>query len=77
MTKKLIVLIAITAFIGGMSSAALAKSYRGTVTAVKGDSVTVQVKKRDAKKISVGDSVKLHVKKSAAPSGMSAALTGC
>ena len=77
MTKKLIVLITMTAFIGGMSSAALAKSYKGTVTAVKGDQVTVQVKKKDAKKINVGDSVKLSVKKSSAPAAGADALTGC
>lgn len=75
MAKKLIVLLAVTAFIGGMSSAALAKSYKGTVTAVKGDSVTVQVSKKDAKKISVGDSAKMSIK--GAPSAGGDALTGC
>ncbi|MCD6526447.1 MAG: hypothetical protein J7K75_05620 [Desulfuromonas sp.] len=77
MTKKLIVLIAMTAFIGGMSSAALAKSYKGEVTAVKGNTVTVQVSKKDAKKISVGDKVSMKVKKGAAPAAGSDALTGC
>lgn len=76
MAKKIIVLIAMTAFIAGMSSAALAKSYKGTVTAVKGDQVTVQVKKKDAKKIKVGASVSMKIKK-AAPKAGSDALTGC
>ena len=77
MAKKLIILIAAVAFVGGMSSAALAKSYKGTVTAVKGDAVTVQVKKKDAKKIKVGDSVSMKVKKAAAASAGASALTGC
>lgn len=77
MVKKLIVLIAITAFIGGMSSVALAKSYKGEVTDVKGDSVTVQVSKKDAKKISVGDSVSMKVKSGSAPAAGASALTGC
>ena len=77
MAKKLIVLIAAVAFIGGMSSAALAKSYKGTVTSVKGDQVTVQVKKKDAKKIKEGDSVSMKVKKGAAASSGASALTGC
>ena len=77
MAKKLIVLIAITAFIGGLSSVALAKTYKGTVTQVKKDCVTVQLSKKDAKKIKEGDSVKMKVKKGAAPASGASALTGC
>ncbi len=77
MTKKLIVLIAAVAFVGSMSSVALAKSYKGIVTAVKGDTVTVQVKKKDAKKFDVGDSVKIKLKKAKAASSGASALTGC
>jgi len=76
MTKKLIVLIAMTAFVGGMSSAALAKAYKGTVTAVAGDMVTVQLKAKDAKKVSVGDAASMKIK-SGAPAAGSDALTGC
>lgn len=77
MTKKLIVLLAVTAFIGGMSSAALAKAYKGTVTAVAGDMVTVQLKAKDAKKISVGDAASMKIKKGGAPAAGSDQLTGC
>ncbi len=77
MAKKLIVLIAAVAFIGGISSAALAKSYKGEVTAVKDNSVTVQVSKKDAKKISVGDNLSMKIKKAKAPKSGASALTGC
>ncbi|MDY0189845.1 MAG: hypothetical protein RBR22_03845 [Desulfuromonas sp.] len=76
MAKKLIVLIAAVAFVGGISSAALAKTYKGDVTAVKGDTVTVELGK-DAKKINVGDSVSMKVKSSSAPKAGASALTGC
>jgi len=77
MAKKLIVLIAAAAFIGGMSSAALAKSYKGEVTSVDGTKVTVELSKKDAKKIEAGDSVSMKVKKGAAPAAGASALTGC
>jgi len=76
MAKKLIVLIAAVAFVGGISSAALAKTYKGDVTAVKGDTVTVELGK-DAKKINVGDKVSMKVKSGSAPSAGASALTGC
>lgn len=77
MAKKLIVLIAAVAFVGGISSAALAKSYDGTVTSVKGDTITVQVDAKDAKNIEAGDSLSMKVKKGAAPKAGASALTGC
>jgi len=77
MVKKIVVLVAMAAFIGGMSSAALAKNYKGTVTAVKGNKVTVEVSKKDAKKISVGDGVSMKVKKHKAAAAGADALTGC
>ncbi|MDD3801118.1 MAG: hypothetical protein PHV45_02870 [Desulfuromonas thiophila] len=75
MAKKMIVLMAAAAFLGGLSTAALAAE--GKVTAVDGDLVTVQVDKKDAKKISEGDSVTLKVKKGKAPKAGMDALTGC
>jgi hypothetical protein len=39
--------------------------------------VTVQVKAKDAKKISVGDAASMKIKKASAPSAGSDQLTGC
>ncbi|MBN2645727.1 MAG: hypothetical protein JXR59_09675 [Desulfuromonadaceae bacterium] len=74
--KKLVVLIAAAAFIGGISSAAFAGKIEGTVTAVDGDIVSVKVDGKDAKKIDVGAEVDMKVKKSKAKGGADA-LTGC
>jgi ribosome maturation factor RimP len=76
-TKKWLTLLAISAFIATTSSVALAKSFTGNVTKVDGSSITIELAKKDAKKITVGDSAKLSIKKANAPVAGSSALTGC
>jgi|LGOV01.1.fsa_nt_gb hypothetical protein len=75
--KKMIVLLAAVAFIGGVNSAAFAKGIAGEVIKVKGSKVIVEVSKKDVKKIAVGDTVKMSVKKAAAPAAGNDMLTGC
>ncbi|MFA5700150.1 MAG: hypothetical protein WC913_02620 [Desulfuromonas sp.] len=75
--KKLLVLIVALAFLAGLSTVALAKSYSGEVTNVSGDTVTVDVGNK-AKKFSKGDKIELEVKKgSKKPSAAGSALVGC
>ncbi len=76
--KKMIVLMAAVAFVGGLSCSAFA-SVDGEVVKVRGSKVTVEVSRSDAKKISVGDKVEMDVEKgaAAAPSGGNDMLTGC
>jgi len=77
--KKMIVLLAAVAFIGGVSSAAFAKDVAGEVTKVKGTKVTIKVSKKDAKNIAAGDTVTMAVEKGAAdaPAAGNDMLTGC
>ncbi|EAT14608.1 selenite/tellurite reduction operon protein ExtJ [Desulfuromonas acetoxidans] len=76
--KKMIVLMATAAFIGGLSCAAFA-GVKGEVVKVRGSKVTVEVSRSDAKDISKGDKVEMDVEKgaAAAPSGGNDMLTGC
>ncbi|MGM0416370.1 MAG: selenite/tellurite reduction operon protein ExtJ [Thermodesulfobacteriota bacterium] len=77
--KKIMVLIVALAFTAGISSTALAGTVSGEVTKVKGNEVTIEVSKSDAKGISKGDSVKMKTKsnskKKASPGA--SALVGC
>ncbi len=77
MTNKLITALAISIFLITTGSIACAKSYKGEVTKVDGDAVTITLSKKEVKKISVGDTAKISVKKAVAPSSGSSALTGC
>ncbi|PLX90141.1 MAG: hypothetical protein C0620_14160 [Desulfuromonas sp.] len=76
--KKMIVLMAAAAFIGGLSCAAFA-SVKGEVVKVKGNKVTVEVSKSDAKGIAEGAKVEMDVEKgaAAAPKAGNDMLTGC
>ncbi|WP_321532976.1 selenite/tellurite reduction operon protein ExtJ [uncultured Desulfuromonas sp.] len=76
--KKMIVLMAAAAFIGGLSCAAFA-SIKGEVVKVRGSKVTVEVSRSDAKAVAKGDKVEMDIEKGAAsaPSGGSDMLTGC
>jgi uncharacterized protein YxeA len=77
--KKIMVLIVALAFTAGISSTSFAATVGGEVTKVKGNEVTIEVSKSDAKDISEGDEVKMKVKsagkKKAAPAA--SALVGC
>jgi hypothetical protein len=76
--KKIIVLLVALAFSAGITSTALAATVSGEVTKVKGNEVTIEVSKSDAKDISEGDEVKMKVKsggKKATPAA--SALVGC
>ena len=76
--KKMIVLMAAAAFIGGLSCAAFA-GVKGEVVKVKGSKVTVEVSKSDAKGISEGDTVEMDIEKGTAkaPAAGNDMLTGC
>jgi uncharacterized protein YxeA len=76
--KKIMVLLVALAFSVGITSTALAGTVSGEVTKVKGNEVTIEVSKSDAKDISEGDEVKMKVKsggKKATPAA--SALVGC
>lgn len=77
MKRTIIILLTLAAFVGGVSSTALAKTYKGTVTKVKGNKIVIEVSKKDAKKIAVGDKINLKVKKHKAAKAGADALTGC
>ncbi|MDY0212196.1 MAG: hypothetical protein RBR06_04255 [Desulfuromonadaceae bacterium] len=74
--KKLMVLIVALAFLAGLSTVALAKTYSGEVTKVSGNKVTIDVGSK-AGEINKGDNVKLDVKKGSKPSAAGSALVGC
>ena len=76
--KKIMVLLVALAFSAGITGTALAATVKGEVTKVKGNEVTIEVSKSDARDISEGDEVKMKVKssgKKAAPAA--SALVGC
>lgn len=76
--KKIMVLIVTLTFIASISTAALAANVSGEVTKVKGTEVTVEVSKSDAKKVNVGDSVKMKTQSGKKkPSAAGSALVGC
>jgi len=77
MTKKFITLLAITALLTTFSGLAFAKSFKGEVTQIDGNEITITISKDQAKGVTVGDKAKLSIKKSQAPSAGSDALTGC
>jgi len=76
--KKIMVLLVALAFSVAITGTALAGTVSGEVTKVKGNEVTIEVSKSDAKDISEGDEVKMKVKsgsKKATPAA--SALVGC
>lgn len=76
--KKIMVLLVALAFSVGITSTALAGTVSGEVTKVKGNEVTIEVSKSDAKDISEGDSVKMKTSsKKKKPAADSSALVGC
>jgi hypothetical protein len=76
--KKIMVLLVALAFSVGITSTALAGTVSGEVTKVKGNEVTIEVSKSDAKDISEGDEVKMKVKSSSKKATPAAsALVGC
>ncbi|MDY0190980.1 MAG: hypothetical protein RBR22_09635 [Desulfuromonas sp.] len=77
MTKKSFAIIALSAFVFGTSNLALAKSFKGEVTQVTDTTVTIQLAKKDVKKIDVGDNAKISIKKATKPTAGASALTGC
>lgn len=76
--KKTIVLLAALVLFVGFSGIAMADDFKGEVTKVKGDEVTIKVTKGEAAKIKVGSEVEVKVEKSGKPkkSG-SDMLMGC
>jgi len=76
-TKKMITTIALGTFVFASSSMAMAKSFKGEVTKVSGNSITIELSKKDIQKIAVGDNAKLSVKKAVKPAAGNSALTGC
>ncbi|MDW7644370.1 MAG: hypothetical protein SCI25_04960 [Desulfuromonadales bacterium] len=79
--KKLLILTAITLLSAGVAFADEAE-LKGKVTAVSGKTVTIEVEKGDAADVSVGDAVKVEVKKEkeekkAAPKKGKDMLMGC
>ena len=60
--KKMIVLMAAVAFVGGLSCAAFA-GVKGDVVKVRGSKVTVEVSRSDAKDISVATKLRWMSKK--------------
>jgi uncharacterized protein YxeA len=75
--KKVMVLITAIAFTAGISGTALAATVDGEVTKVKGNEVTIEVSKNDAKGISEGDEVKMKVKSAKKAAPAASALVGC
>ena len=72
--KKMIVLCAAMMLLAGV---AVASDYKGKVTDVKGDTVTVEITKGKASKIKAGDMVELEVKGGKAPKKGGDMLQGC
>lgn len=64
MKKKFSALAVALVMVAGIATFALSKgvTYSGKVTQVKGDKVTIELKKGEASKFSVGDSVELEIK---------------
>jgi len=64
MKKKFFALAVALVMVAGIATFALSKgvTYSGKVAKVKGDKVTIELKKGDASKFSVGDSVELEIK---------------
>lgn len=79
--KKTILLIAALMMAVSFSGIALAKEMKGEITAIDGGKVTVEMKKKDASKLSVGDKVEVEVKekgkKKKAPAAGDDMLQGC
>lgn len=65
MKKKFSALAVALVMVAGIATFALSMgaTYSGKVTQVKGDKVTIELKKGEASKFSVGDSVELEIKK--------------
>ncbi|MBW1675737.1 MAG: hypothetical protein JRF30_07175 [Deltaproteobacteria bacterium] len=65
MKKKFFALAVALVMVAGIATFALSmgETYSGKVTQVKGDKVTIELKKGEASKFSVGDSVELEIKK--------------
>lgn len=64
MKKKFSALAVALVMVAGIATFALSMgaTYSGKVTQVKGDKVTIELKKGEASKFSVGDSVELEIK---------------
>ncbi|MCD6526257.1 MAG: hypothetical protein J7K75_04630 [Desulfuromonas sp.] len=77
--KKILTLLALGAFVTTLTTSAFAKNLNGEVTKVEENSITIKLAKKDAAKISVGDSVKVKTtaKTKSAPAAGNDALTGC
>ncbi len=77
--KKLVVLAAAMMMVVSASGLALSKdvAVRGKVTAVSGDTVTIEVEKGNPEAIVEGSSVKLQVKSNDGPTKGSDSLQGC
>ena len=80
MKKKFFALAVALMMVIGIATFALSKgsTYSGKVTLVKGDKVTIEVKKGKASEFSVGDCVELEIKeKKAASDDEEEFLMGC
>lgn len=64
MKKKFFALAVALVMVASIATFALSKgaTYSGKVTQIKGDKVTIELKKGEASKFSVGDSVELEIK---------------
>ena len=77
--KKVLYLITALSLVAALATTALAQQINGTVTKVRGDKVTIEVSRSEAKNVSVGDSATLNVTKKTveAPAAGNDMLTGC
>ncbi len=77
--KKVLYLITALSLVAALATTALAQQINGTVTKVRGDKVTIEVSRSEAKNVSVGDSATLTVTKKTVetPAAGNDMLTGC
>ncbi|EAT16249.1 hypothetical protein HTZ97_04300 [Desulfuromonas acetoxidans] len=77
--KKTLYLVLALSLVAALATTALAQQITGTVTKVRGDKITIEVSRSEAKKVSAGDSATLEITKKAveAPAAGNDMLTGC